>query len=119
MADKSDDSKRDKLKVMRMIGEGKNRIGELAETLDWTRDRVEETVDDLKENKYVKQATEGGDQVLEITDRGVREVPEMARDVANDTRDFVDNVMGSFQKHFNRVTPNVTVDVNVDKSDEE
>lgn len=117
--DDSKDSKRDELIVMRMIGEGKDRVNEIAETLDWTRDRVEDTVDDLREHKYVKQVQDGGDQVLKVTDRGVREVPKMARDVADDTRQFVDNVMGSFQKHFSSVLPNVTVDVNVEKDTDE
>ncbi len=119
MADDSKDSKRDELVVMRMISEGKDRIGEITESLGWKRGRVEETVEDLKENKYVKQVQDGGDQVLKVTDRGVREVPKLARDVAEDTREFVDSVMGSFQKHVNRVMPNVTVDVNVEQEDED
>ncbi len=116
MAD--DSKKRDELVVMRLIGEGKNRVNDLTETLDWTRDRVEETVDDLREHDYVQQVQDGGDKVLKVTDRGVKEVPRLARDVADDTREFVDSVMSTFQKHFSNVLPNVTIDVNVEKDDE-
>lgn len=112
-------SKRDELLVMRLISEGKNRVKDLTETLGWTRDRVEETVDQLKDNDYVKQVSEGGDRVLEVTDRGVKEVPKLARDVADDTREFVDSVMDTFQKHFNKVFPRVTIDINVEKPDED
>lgn len=117
MAKKS--KKRDELIVMRLISEGKDRVGDLSETLDWTRDRVEETVDDLKANKYVKQASDGGDQVLKVTDKGVKEVPRLARDVADDTREFVDSVLGTFHKHFNKVFPSYDVDINIRKKDDE
>lgn len=116
MAEES--KKRDELVVMRLISEGKNRVSDLTETLDWTRDRVEETLEDLRENEYVERVQEGGDQVLRVTDQGVKEVPKLARDVAEDTREFVDSVLGSFQKHFSKVFPKVTVDVNVEKDDE-
>lgn len=111
--------KRDELIVMRLIGEGKNRVGELTETLDWTRDRVEETVDGLKENKYVKQVSDGGDQMLKVTDKGVKEVPRLAKDVADDTREFVDSVLGTFHKHFSKVFPSYSVDLNIRKKDDE
>lgn len=117
MAD--DDSKRDELIVMRLIGEGKDRIDELNETLDWTRDRVEETVDDLKENKYVKRVSDGGDQVLTVTDEGLSQVPKLAQEVADDTREFVDSVIGTFQKHFDKALPQIEIDVNVEGSDED
>lgn len=119
MADEAGDGKRDKLAVMRLIEEGKTRVGELSETLDWTRDRVEETVEDLKANKYVKQVSDGGDQVLKVTDQGVNQIPKLAQDVANDTREFVDSVMGTFQKHVNKVFPKVSIDINVENDDEE
>lgn len=119
MADKSDDKKRDELVVMRMIDEGKNRVKDLTETLDWTRDRVEETVDNLQANDYVKKVSDSGDQVLEITDQGVREVPRLARDVADDTRKFVESVMDTFQRHAEKVFPRVTIDVNVEDNDED
>lgn len=115
----NESKKRDELVVMRLIGEGKNRVADLTETLDWTRDRVEDTVDDLKEHEYVKQVSDGGDKVLKITDQGVKEVPRLARDVADDTREFVDSVMDTFQKHFNNVVPDVTVDINVKKDKDE
>lgn len=118
MADDNSSKKRDELIVMRMIGEGKNRVNELTETLDWTRDRVERTVNDLKENRYVKTVSDSGDQALTVTDQGINEIPKLARDVADDTRQFIDNVMGSVQQHFNKVLPSVTVDVNVEKDDE-
>lgn len=114
-----DSKKRDELVVMRLIGEGKNRVTELTETLDWGRDRVEETVDDLRENEYIKQASEGGDRVLEITDQGVKEVPRLARDVADDTRDFVDSVMDTFHQHFTEIFPKYTIDINVHKEDDD
>lgn len=117
MAD--DESKRDELVVMRLIGEGKNRMEELNNSLDWTRDRVERTVDDLKEHRYVKTVSDGGDQVFKVTEKGVNEIPKLARDVADDTREFVDNVLDTFRTHFDRVVPDIDIDVTVRNTDED
>lgn len=111
--------KRDELVVMRLISDGKNKVKDLTESLDWTRERVENTVDELQENKYVKRASEGGEDVLKITDQGVREVPKLARDVADDTREFVESVMSDFHKHFSKVVPQYIVDINIRKKDED
>lgn len=121
MADDSDkQSKRDELRIMKLINEGKDRVGELDDSLDWTRDRIEDTLEDLKSSKYVKSVSEGGDEVLKITDRGMNQIPKLLNDVAEDTRDFVDSVAASFQKRVNKVLPKVELDVTVkDPEDEE
>lgn len=108
------DRLRDRLHVMSLIGAGRNQVDELMDALDWTRDRVEETVDDLSDHDYVKRVQDGSDQILEITDRGRDEVPKLMQDVADDTREFFESVADTFQKHFDRVFPKVRVNVDVD-----
>ncbi|MDY6769725.1 MAG: C2H2-type zinc finger protein [Candidatus Nanohaloarchaea archaeon] len=113
MAD--NESKKDELVVMRLIAEGKTQVRELQDSLEWSRDRVEQTVDDLMDHEYVEQVQEGGDQVLAITERGRRELPELVGEVMSETREFVDAVTGSFQKHLSRVFPAVSVDVDIEE----
>lgn len=114
MAD-NDESTKDELLVMRLIGEGKTKVQELQESLQWSRERVEDTVDDLKKNEYVESVQSGGDQVLAITERGREEVPKMVGEVAGETREFLEAVSGSFQKHMSKVFPSVSLDVDIEE----
>lgn len=104
---------------MGLIGEGKNKVNELVDTLNWTRDRVEETIDDLRDSDYVKQVQQGGEEVLEITDRGREHLPKLVEEVADDTRDFLESVSSSFQKHFDQVFPKVDIDIRIKKPKDE
>lgn len=113
MAD--NESKKDELLVMRLIGEGKNKVQELQDTLEWSRERVEETVDDLKDHDYVESVQSGGDQVLAITERGREEVPKLVGEVADETREFLEAVSGSFQEHLSKVFPSVSLDISVEE----
>lgn len=110
----NDESTKDKLLVMRMIEEGKTRVKDLQETLDWSRERVEETVEDLRDHDYVESIQEGGDQVLAITERGRDEIPKLLGEVADETRSFLESVSGSFQEHMSKVFPSVSLDVEVE-----
>ncbi|MDY6768865.1 MAG: hypothetical protein SVW02_02030 [Candidatus Nanohaloarchaea archaeon] len=113
MADDSE-SKKDELIVMRMITEGKNQMRELQDDLGWRRERLEDTVDDLKDHDYVEQVQKGGDQVLAITERGRDHLPKLLGEVMDETREFVEAVTGSFQKHMSKVFPSVAVDVDIE-----
>ncbi|MFB6076822.1 MAG: hypothetical protein ABEK12_01680, partial [Candidatus Nanohaloarchaea archaeon] len=113
MADESE-SRKDELLVMRLIGEGKNRVSDLQETLEWSRERVEDTVSDLQDHDYVEQAQQGGDQVLAITERGREEIPKMIGEVADETREFLEAVSGSFREHMGKVFPSVSLDLDIE-----
>lgn len=119
MADKKKSEKKDKLLVMRMIEEGQNRVKDIQETLDWTRERAEETVEDLRESEYVEYAQKGQEEALKITERGREELPEMVREVADETRDFLDSVTNTFSKHLGKVFPKVDINVTVNKPDDD
>ncbi|MDY6766361.1 MAG: MarR family transcriptional regulator [Candidatus Nanohaloarchaea archaeon] len=113
--DSTDGSKKDELVVMRLIAEGKDQVRDLQDSLDWSRDRVEETVDDLQDHEYVEKVQDGGDQVLAITERGREHLPKLFGEVMDETREFVEAVSGSFQKHMSKVFPSVSVDVDIDE----
>ncbi len=113
MAD--NESKKDELLVMRLIGEGKTKVQELQDSLQWSRERVEDTVDDLKDHDYIESVQSGGDQVLAITERGREEVPKLVGEVADETREFLEAVSGSFQEHMSKVFPSVSLDVDIDE----
>lgn len=108
-------STKDELLVMRLIGEGKNKVQDLQDSLQWSRERVEDTVADLRESDYVESAQSGGDQVLAITERGRDEIPKMIGEVADETREFLEAISGSFQEHMSKVFPSVSLDLDVEE----
>lgn len=119
MAGNKKKEKKDKLLVMRLIEEGQNRVNDLQETLDWTRDRVEETVEDLRDSDYVEYAQKGQEEALKLTERGREEIPALVRDVADETRDFLESVTNTFSKHLGNMLPDIDIDVTVNKEDDD
>lgn len=100
---------------MNAIAMGKTQVRELQESLDWSRERVEENLDDLKDHEYVETVQQGGDRVLAITERGKRHFPEMLGEMMEETRAFVDSVSTTFQEHMDKVFPSVSVDVEIEE----
>lgn len=115
----ADESKQDELLVMRLIAEGETRVRELADRLDWNRDRVEATVADLQQHEYVEQMQEGGDQVLAITERGQKHLPQLVGEVMDETRNYLDAVSASFQEHMDKVFPSISLDVEIEEPEGE
>ncbi|MFB6265662.1 MAG: hypothetical protein ABEI07_01105 [Candidatus Nanohaloarchaea archaeon] len=111
----SGESKKDELLVMRLIAEGKTQVRDMADSLGWDRKRVEETVEDLKQHEYVETAQEGGVQVLEITERGREHLPQLVGEVMDETRDYLDAVSDTFQRHMDKVFPEVSLDIEIEE----
>lgn len=111
----AEESRKDELLVMRLIAEGKTQVKELQDALDWSRERVEDTIEDLQRNEYVEKVQKGSDEVLAITERGRQHLPKLFGEVMGETREFVDAVSGSFQKHMSKVFPKVSVDVTIEE----
>lgn len=114
-----EESKKDELLVMRLIGEGKNRMKDLRKSLKWSQERLEETIDHLQKGEYIKVAQKTGDRVLKITERGRKELPKLLGEVAKESREFIETFSDSFEKIFNNVFPNVSVDVNIEETEGE
>ncbi|MFB6166903.1 MAG: hypothetical protein ABEJ62_01425 [Candidatus Nanohaloarchaea archaeon] len=110
-----EESRKDELLVMRLIAEGKTRMQDLQDNLEWSRERIEDTVNDLKEHEYVESMQKGGDQVLAITERGRDEFPKMMGEVMEETREFMDALSDTFRKHMDKVFPAVSIDVDIEE----
>lgn len=110
-----EEPKKDELLVLRLLGEGINRIKELQERLEWSQERVEKTIKILRKNKYVKVAEETGDEVIKITDRGRKEIPKLLGEVIKESREFVESVSDSFQEHFYKIFPKVKINIEIEE----
>lgn len=114
------DEKRDELIVMEMIHNGKKTVDELVDSLGWDESRVKERLDELKEKDYVKKNVEASrDAFYTLTERGQKELPELVTDLVEETKEFVDGVRGSFEKHLGPLLPKVDVEFPRKKKKEE
>ncbi|MCJ7479313.1 MAG: hypothetical protein MUP63_04010 [Candidatus Nanohaloarchaeota archaeon QJJ-7] len=113
----AEESKKDELVVMRLIAEGKTQVKDLADSLGWSPERVEATVEDLKRHEYVESAQTGGDQVLAITERGREHLPQLIGEVMGETREYLDAVSETFRRHMDKVFPKVSLDIDIEEPD--
>ncbi len=113
------ETKKDELLVLRLIGEGINRIKEIQERLEWSRERVEKTVELLRKNEYVQNAEKASDRVLQITARGQKELPKLMGEVIQESRKFINSVSKTFEKRFSKIFPKIDIEVKIDEGEEE
>lgn len=109
------ESKKDELLVMKLVGEGINKLKQLQKRLKWSQERVEKTIETLRKNEYVKTAGETGEEVIKITDRGRKELPKLMGEVIKESRDFIGSVSDSFQKHFYNVFPKIKINIEIEE----
>lgn len=114
-----EEAKKDELLVLRLIGEGIDRIKEIQKRLEWSRDRVEKTVDILRKNDYIQNVEKAGDRALEITSRGQKELPKLMGEVIQESREFIDSVSKTFEKRFSKILPKIDIEVKIDEGEEE
>lgn len=114
-----EESKKDELLVLRLIGEGIDKTKDIQEKLEWSRERVEKTIKSLRKNEYIQTAKKAGDQALEITKRGQKELPKLMEEVIQESQEFINSVSKTFERRFSKIFPQVDIEVNIEKEEEE
>ncbi|MCJ7429348.1 MAG: hypothetical protein MUP66_03055 [Candidatus Nanohaloarchaeota archaeon QJJ-5] len=105
-----DDDTKETLMVMEMVQNGKKTVSDVADSLGWDEDRVRGKLEELRDHDYVEQVEEGTDRVYELTEPGRKHIPKLVGELAEETKDFVENVQESVSKHVGPLVPKVTVE---------
>lgn len=114
-----EETKKDELLVLRLIEEGIERMSEIQKRLQWSQERVENTVETLRENNYIETAEKAGERALEITAQGQKEIPKLMREVLKESREFIKSVSETFEKRASKILPEIDIEVNVGEEGEE
>ncbi len=114
-----EETKKDELLVLRLVGEGIERMNEIQKRLEWSRERVENTVETLRENNYIETVEKAGERVLEITSKGQEELPKLMGEVIQESREFINSVSKTFEKRFSKILPEIDIEVNVGEEEGE
>lgn len=116
----STEKKKEEVILLEMISEGRKSVEQMMDDLDWDESRVKKRLDELVDKDYLKRNVESGKKTIyELTEPGREHIPELVEEVVEETRDWVDNVRGSFEKHLGAMLPEVDVTWPKDKKKDE
>ncbi|MDY6771053.1 MAG: winged helix-turn-helix transcriptional regulator [Candidatus Nanohaloarchaea archaeon] len=114
----STEKKREQVVLLEMIDNGKQSVQELVDSVDWSESRVRERLDDLVDEDYIRKNVESSKKTIyEITEPGREHIPKLVDEVVEETRDWVEGVRGSVEKHVGALLPEVEVTWPKDKEE--
>lgn len=112
-----------KLLTLAAIAEGYRKGKDIRQLYDWSKERMDETLEDLESSGYITMARENADTArdaaLEITEKGRDEMPKLLDDLGEATRDFFDDIQNITKEHFSEVVPNVEFNFSIEKKDKD
>lgn len=106
----STEKKKEEVVLLKMVKDGRKSVEEMVDSLDWEESRIKKRLDDLVDKDYLQENVESGKETIyELTEPGREHIPKLVNEVVEETRDWVDSVKGSVEKHIGPLLPDVEV----------
>ncbi|MDY6789425.1 MAG: winged helix DNA-binding protein [Candidatus Nanohaloarchaea archaeon] len=103
--------KKTRLVVLELIKKGKKSVRSIARVMGWDEENMEKLLEKLVNKGYLeKKMVEGKKAFYNVTDKGSREIKELMKDIAEETKTFLSTIKDSFEKHLDHALPDIKVE---------